>query len=122
MASTIKSAHELIVEKIPGHSYEPIQFDRLFKELVTIEWCVKSDGHVESPQGYFAIVEIPSHPGELNEMMEALSTPYDFPASGWFITVEDNMGFIFVYRTSGEAQANELYDLLLDQYVKWDAE
>ena len=120
-----KSAHDLIFETT-ARPYLDLKFDDLFKAIVSAGWCVKSDGHVESPQGYFSVTEIPSHVHELKDMQDAVEeghTPWStWPESGWYVTVEDNLGFIYVYPTSGEAQAIELFVKLADAYAKWDAE
>lgn len=99
------------------------EFDNLFKEIITAGWCVKSDGHVESPQGYFAVVEIPSHPGELKEMQDAVEEgmrPFtDWPKAGWYFTTENSDGLIHVYKMSHD-RSWETFAKTLDQYVKWD--
>jgi hypothetical protein len=96
-------------------------YDSLFKDLITAGWNVSSDGHVEAPQGFFAIVEIPSHPGELRDMMEALdSMDYDWPEAGWYFTVENSDGIIFVYRVD-KAAAEILFEAYAKAYAEWDA-
>lgn len=85
------------------------RYDVLFKDLITAGWNVKSDGNVEAPSGHFAIVEIPSHPGELLEMQNALdSVDYDWPEPGWYFCVENDLGQIFAYSVTKE-EAEEMY-------------
>lgn len=100
------------------------KYDSLFKSIITAEWCVKSDGHVESPQGYFSITEIPEHPGELKDMQEAVEEgmrPFtDWPPAGWYFTVEDSNGMIRVYQLS-KAQAEQRFESFLKEFTEWEA-
>ncbi len=99
------------------------KFDSLFKSIITAGWCVKSDGHVEAPQGYFSITEIPALPGELREMFEAVEEGtweewYGLP-SGWYFTTENSDGVIFVYPCS-QADAEAAFSESLAGYSMWD--
>lgn len=117
-----RTGHDIIVAEIGHKQYLPNHFDSLFKALVGSGWCVVSDGHVESPQGYFSITEIPSHKGELTEMKDALDYAYAWPEAGWYVTIEDNAGFIFVYPAKDRDRAFLVYTLLADAFAKWDNE
>jgi hypothetical protein len=102
---------------------QPSKWDALFKEIITAGWAVKSDGHVESPQGYFAVVEIPDHQGELDEMKDALDLlpGEEMPPSGWYFTIENNQGLIFVYRTI-DRNAAFFFKERMEEFAKWDVE
>ncbi len=101
----------------------PNKFDSLFKAVISAGWCVKSDGHVESPQGYFSVTEIPEHLGELKAMQDAVEegqTPWtDWPPSGWYFTTENSDGLIFVYPCS-QADAEAAFSESLAGYSMWD--
>lgn len=116
-----KSGHEFVAEK-GVMVLMSSEYDRLFKELITEGWCVKSDGHVESPQGYFAVTEIPSDKGELTEMGNAMGwfENEPIPAAGWYFSVEENSGLIFVYAMRSEAEALSIFDKTAAEYAKWD--
>jgi len=122
---SITDTHALIFEST-GKPYMSSLYDNLFKAVVTAGWCVKSDGHVEAPTGYFSMTEIPSHPGELREMQDAVEdkrVPFStWPPAGWYITVEDSAGFMYVYPTNGETQAGVLFHKVLDIFSRWDNE
>lgn len=112
-----------MVHELPA--LQPSKYDRLFKDLVSAEWCVKSDGNVEAPTGYFSITEIPEHPGELADMKSAVEQDQDsyeeWPEPGWYFTTENSDGMIRVYATDKGA-AEILYQSYLKQYAEWDDE
>ena len=103
------------------------RYDNLFKLIVTSGWCVKSDGDVESSAGYFSLTEIPSHPGELKEMYEAISsgvltTEFSldrWPDAGWYVTTELNTGLIFVFEHKSKEAAESGYAEALEEYERW---
>lgn len=117
---------------LPPTPYISEKYDSLFKHLITAEWCVESDGHVESPTGYFSITEIPSHEGELNEMREAVfgDEPNEFvwlnnenwPESGWYLTRENDQGLIFVWKMASKHEAVKFYRSWQVEYSKWEQE
>lgn len=108
------------------------EYDNLFKTIAAGEWCVRSDGHVESPQGYFSITEIPKHQGELAEMIDALELDSEQSAqirdlaggisSGWFVTIENSDGIIFVYEMPSKFAAENAYESLDLDFMKWESE
>jgi hypothetical protein len=109
---------------------QPSKHDNLFKELITAGWCVKSDGNVEAPTGYFSITEIPDHHGELVEMRDAITCDADrapdeyqfldnWPESGWYFTTENSDGIIYVYKVD-KVSANRFFDEYSRQYSAWD--
>ena len=103
------------------------QYDNLFKTLVTAEWCVKSDGNVEAPTGYFSITEIPVHEGEFREMRDAIYDQLEaelrvdeaWPAAGWYVTIENSDGVMFAYEVDSEATAKYIFAQLEQQYLDW---
>jgi hypothetical protein len=103
------------------------KYDSLFKHIVGSGWCVKSDGNVEAPQGYYSITEIPAHEGEFLNMVESVFTgltsewndPSIWPAAGWYVTIENSDGIIFVYETADETEASLLFAWLDKQYIDW---
>ena len=117
----IKNGYQIVFAETHGTYIDKI-FDATFRALVGSGWCVKSDGHVESPQGYFSITEIPSNEGELNEMKDAQDYAYVWPEAGWYVTIENSDGFIFVYPMKDEEQAILVYTKLADAFAKWDNE
>lgn len=101
------------------------RFDNLFRQIITAGWNVKSDGEVESPTGFFALVEIPTkYTGEYYEMLlavegEPLQLPWNELESGWYVTVENSDGIIFVFKCPGKSFAENLYTATETQYNKW---
>ena len=98
------------------------QYDNLFKAIISAGWNVKSDGDVEAPSGFFALVEVPDHPGELSEMQDAVGDETiddEWPDCGWYVTREDSDGLIFVYEQSSQRVAETAYDKLQDDFLDW---
>ena len=107
------------------------KYDNLFKAIVSGGWCVKSDGNVEAPSGYFALTEIPSHPGEFQEMMDALNAgepasmqhkAEDFPTPGWYVSMELNTGLIYVVEYPSRPSAEKTYQELNENFTNWATE
>lgn len=106
------------------------KYDSLFKTIVTAQWNVKSDGNVESPSGFFALVEIPLSFSERFEMMRAVEDAIDAESAfllgnmdgGWYLTQEDNNGIIYVYQMETELQAQRFYKDLERTYADWENE
>ena len=110
------------------------KYDNFFKAVVTAEWCVKSDGNVEAPSGFFALVEVPSHQGEYQQMVEAvfdeprtvswadyMRDHYpEMPAPGWYVTTELSTGIIVVMEYPLQIAADKAYRELFDAYAMWD--
>ena len=106
--------------------------ETVMQNIITAGWAVKSDGHVESPTGHFALVEIPEHMGERDEMMDAVyettdavfgddwEDEYILPESGWYIVTEDSQGFVHLYRHSGENAAKAAYARFEREYSTWN--
>jgi hypothetical protein len=105
-------------------------YDNLFKTIVCGGWNIKSDGDVESPSGFFALVEIPKPGGELDEMSGALELDEEMQrqiedlassiSTGWFVTHENSDGLIFVYEMPSELAAKHAYSELEAEFAKWD--
>lgn len=99
------------------------QYDGLFKTIVSSEWGERSSGNVESPSGYFALVEIPSSEGERHEMVEALEVgEFILPDPGWYLTIENNGGLIWVHQYQSHYSAQREYNKLERLYVAWDTD
>lgn len=95
------------------------KYDLLFKEIVISEWCVSSDGNVESPSGYFSLTEIPNLENEMHEAVDS-KEEYEWPDSGWYITQELNTGIIWVFEYPNEEKAQKEYDRLLAEFIEWN--
>lgn len=104
------------------------RYDNFFKQLITAGWNVSSDGDVESPWGFFALVEIPEHSGELAEMVAAVwleasdeefrQMAAELPA-GWYTTCENSDGIISVYEMTNELIAKHVYSEREKAYADW---
>jgi hypothetical protein len=107
-----------------GSSFIDSRFDNIFKTIVSSEWCVRSDGNVESNTGYFSITEIPDHTGERGQFAELFDADelatFEDLKSGWYITVENNQGLIFVYPQATEKVAWRQYNDLNKEYGEWE--
>lgn len=92
------------------------EYDGLFKSIITAGWNTESDGNVESPYGFFALVELPAHEGEFTELAEAvfeddteaIEQLRNLPR-GWYFTMENSDGLIWVYEMIGELSAKHIF-------------
>lgn len=102
------------------------KYDRLFKSIVSSGWANESDGNVESVTGYFALIEIPSNIGELQEMQHAVDESSliedEWPESGWYTCYENSDGLIFVFEWRNEAAARDWYSKQEELFGRWDLE
>lgn len=115
-----QSDHTPVTPNLIHHRY-----DNLFKEIITAGWNVSSDGNVESSWGFFAITEIPSHPGEFADMVTAVAPDTEvgefrqmvreLPA-GWYFTIENSDGLIWVYQCESELQAKHIFESRLKDF------
>lgn len=97
---------------------------RSFQYIVNGGWANLSDGSVEAPQGFFAIIRI--EPNELAELTAAFAEEfglYDLPAPmpGSYLYREDSDGnrSITEYLTLDRAMAE--YNELQSEFVTWSA-
>jgi len=98
----------------------------VLRSIITAGWNVKSDGHVEANTGHFAIVEIPEHEGERDEMRDAVfldeldeAEVYDTIQAGWYFVVEDSQGNITYSQTKDRAEAFNLFEKAQEVYSQW---
>lgn len=106
----------------------PDKYDNFFKTLVTGGWANESDGNVEAPSGYFAKVIIRDN--EHAEVVQAFGEEYEsisgneddkrFATTGFFGTLEDSNGFIWVTKFTDEADLDDWYAGLQEQFSTWD--
>lgn len=120
--SAIDHANFLADSKyIPNH-------DEIFRQIISTGWAVKSNGDVDSPSGYFAVVEIPGDTGSLAEMRDAVEPHGEYryltnwPDPGWYVTLENELGQIFVYKTGSQITAMGEYYRLEADYERWMGE
>lgn len=100
------------------------KYDNLFRTIISAGWAVSSDGNVEAPCGYFARVEVPTHPGERANFYDMLhewpdlAKQFDEVEPGWYLIVENDQGLIWVY-WSNEPQVTDAYYKLMKEYDQW---
>lgn len=102
-------------------------YEAAFKQIITAGWAVKSDGHVESPSGFFAQVEIPGHWAELRDMLDAVELTredVDGLEQGWYVTKENSDGILtywYLGRGSrGESTSWRLFDTYMTTFTEWE--
>lgn len=104
-------------------------WDNLFKVIIGNGWAEVSDGDIDSPVGYFALVPIGATdlvdaPGNLRAEFAD-----DWPnvslaneprlRTGWYITMENTRGIIWVFRFRNEADARAEYLARELEYNTW---
>jgi hypothetical protein len=107
------------------------QYDNMFKDIVTSEWCDSSDGNVESPQGYFTLTTIERN--EVTDYLTNFATVSNLDArtqsyihawpgqlAGHYVTQEDSHGIIRVFAFDRYRDALDHYAKLEEGYGEWD--
>lgn len=101
--------------------------ESIMQTIITAGWSNKSDGTVESPQGHFAVVEIPEKREELVAMVDAILDMTNgeevvalcTATRGFYFVVEDDQGNVYVNGAYSEASANLLFEKAQAVLVKW---
>lgn len=104
----------------------PDKFDNAFKQIVSAGWANKSDGNVEAPCGYYALIEVPEHEGENVAMREAV-TDFDkiemnWPEPGWYTTTENSDGIILVFKHASQYAAQLAFNSIEASFLRWFSE
>jgi hypothetical protein len=102
------------------------QYDSTMRLLTTVDDTLDSNGNVEAPVGWFALVELPSELGE-REALESWLRGCDethgkieLPDGGWYLYTQDNQGLSMVYECEDYDHAALLYSLLSDRYTEYE--
>lgn len=106
----------------------PGKFDSTHDELIyqlSLDGVDRAGGHVEAPEGHFALVSIAND--ELDTVRAQLAdldllSPDATLRSGHFLVREDNNGFVSVTEYPSRAAADEAFDALENAYAAWDQE
>ena len=122
----IKSSFDYLAEHAKREEGKPPYiigtFDSFFKGLITAGWCVKSNGDVESASGYYALFEISETDAtdpEFQSFLESMLWFGNLPPVGWYVSIEDDLGFIYVYPFTSQYAAETAYEELEQRYENW---
>lgn len=89
-------------------------------------WSMESDGNVDAPTGFFAMMEnlpndmegiIDAFPDELNVMVEARESFSNL--IGWFLLYHDDQGFFSVVEYNSLSDLRGAFRDLQAQYEEW---
>lgn len=105
----------------------------VMQAIITAQWSNNSNGDVEAPTGHFAIVERPSHPGELNDMLAAIEDmddpdnidmihAFEDAEPGFYAVVEDSNGLVHITGPHTQQEATEWFTKAEDAYAEWNAQ
>lgn len=78
----------------------------VMQDIVTNGLAHQENGNVDSPTGYFSVVEVPAHPAKLAEFMTNLygatwKRELEWPKPGWHYVHENNYGAVTVEGPEG---------------------
>ena len=91
--------------------------ERNLRALVTAGWANESDGHVDSPMGHFAIIDLVN---DRHEMADVLEIDEDeLPAAHYYLVVEDSNGNVDVSTYYMFSSAEDEFRDLQQHYVLW---
>jgi hypothetical protein len=95
---------------------------RTFRTIVSAGWANLSDGHVDSPQGYFSLVHI--EPTEVSELIDGVfdGQPDLTIYPGSYLVLEDSNGNTTLTEYLSLARAIEVWNQLNLEFSIWDAD
>lgn len=102
-----------------------VKAEEVFKAIADAGWGVMSSGNLESPVGYFTVVEIPDHAGEREAMKAAVFSEessgeaFDRLESGWFFLVQHADGSVQYGKCKNKDYALARYSLSRAAYEDW---
>jgi hypothetical protein len=121
------------------HGYHPLgkyssARDDMLHWLCMNDWANESTGNSEAPTGYFwrisnAPGDVNLHNGEFNSVIEDWfkdnpevtdSSELRFELVGHFIVTVVDSGMVYVAKYDGEKELLEGYQILEDEFCKWD--
>lgn len=73
--------------------------DDAFRQIISAGWNVTSGGDVEGPFGHYAVVEIPFHQGEFDQLVDAselTSEQVGTLVRGYYFVAENSDGMMFL--------------------------
>lgn len=103
--------------------------DNIFSILSDHMYAEEVSGTTEAPTGYFALVEVPSHPAERAQMfkdLEAIIQPDKIQRHavepGWYVVISTDQGYTYPVPYDSEGEARIAFDAMVDEYDLWDSE
>ena len=101
--------------------------------IISAGWNNQSNGETDSPTGHFAIVERPSHPGELNDILQAIEDledpdndylieAFETLAPGFYEVIEDSIGLVHINGPVSSEQASVWFNATQSAYDQWLAQ
>ncbi|AXH46563.1 hypothetical protein SEA_ROBINSPARKLES_118 [Gordonia phage RobinSparkles] len=106
--------------------------EALFKAMLNNDWFTASDGHVDSPTGYFGYVTNTEHDnltatnGEFmscfSETIDAYGWPKHDELIGSFVAAINSNGIITIKKMPNDSDAREWFDSMQRGYAEWDEE
>ena len=97
--------------------------DNAFKAIISNGWANETDGNVEAPMGFFAIIDLTTEREQITEILAEyeLDGAMEHIEPSWYITTEDTRGFLS-YERSTEIAAKEWFKQMQKRYYKWSEE
>lgn len=99
--------------------------EALFKDMLTHGWFTKSDGHVDSPTGWFGYVtntkeELSEIYDAFSDLIDAYGKPNDEDVIGSFTAYINSDGIIFITRHPNDATARYIFETNVHEYNEWE--
>jgi hypothetical protein len=97
--------------------------DNAFKAIIASGWANQTDGDVESPMGFFTIIDMSTEREQITDILSDadLDGAMEHIEPSWYITTEDSQGFLS-YERSTEIAAKEWFKQMQKRYFKWSDE
>lgn len=94
-------------------------YEAAARAIVTAGWANETDGHVDSPVGHFAIVDLTTERTIIADILAEDDLTLEGLPPAWYIVSEDDQGNVAVLQYDTEAEARRAFDYLAGRYSEW---
>ena len=100
------------------------EYDPFFKVASGLDVADEADGNVESPSGWFALIDMstPALRRDVVQAVDDLVPDYPFgdkPDCGVYVTTTNNSGIIWVYEFDTRREAEDFYEPFVAVFNEW---
>lgn len=99
--------------------------EALFRSMLNESWFIASDGHIDSPTGYFGYVtnsdyEVNDIIAAFSETIDAYGMPDRNEIIGSYVAWIDSQGFIHIEKARHELSARHWFEARQREFSNWN--
>jgi hypothetical protein len=96
--------------------------DNAFKAIISAGWANQSDGNVESPTGFFSIIDMSTDRDILLDVLDdaGLADTLDQIEPAWYTTMENDQGFLYYQKATSQHAAEQWFKAQQREFYKWN--